>query len=96
MVPALRTHDFNDGVVVIATGGVDRDARRLVDDDHVVVFVHDADRLGSYGGFMPVKGVGDYVSVLDDGMNRRDMLTVYDDLAALYGVFLKRVSAGRE
>lgn len=64
----------------------------LVDDDHVVVFVDDADGLSGDGGFVPVEGVRDDVAVYDLVLHRGDFLAIDDDFATLYGVFLKRIS----
>lgn len=92
LVAAFCAHDFDDGVVIVAAGRVNRDAGGLVDDDYVVVFVDDADRLCSYRGFMPVESVGDYIAVVDNGLEGRDWLAVEDYFTALYGVFLDCIS----
>lgn len=96
LVPALRPHDFDNGVIIVATGGVDGDAGGLVDDYHVIVFVDYADGLGGYGRFMSMEGVGDDVAILNDRMNGGNWLAVNNHFTALYGVLLKCVSAGRE
>lgn len=95
-MPALCAHDFDDGVIIVATGRVDGDTGGLVDDYHVIVFMDYADGLGGYGRFMSVEGMGDDVAILDDGMDGGNGLAVDNNFTALYGVFLKRVSAGRE
>ncbi len=76
LVAAFRAHNLNDGVVVVAAGGMDGNAGGLGDDYYVVVFVDDANSLGGHGGFMSVEGVGDDVAVLDNGLERWDWLAV--------------------
>ena len=40
LMTPFRTHDFDDGVVVITAGRMHRNTGRFVDNNHVVVFVH--------------------------------------------------------
>ena len=87
------THDFDDGVVVVASGGVNGDAGGLVDDNHVVVFVDDANGLGGYGGFVAMESVGDYVAVFDDGVDG-GWFAIENYAAPLYGIFLDYISRG--
>ena len=68
-----------------------RHACRLVDDYHVIVFVNDANRLGSDWRLVSVKGVGNDVSVLDDCSNL-DGLTIESDVAPFYGILLKHIN----
>lgn len=48
------SHDLNDGIEVVSTGRMDWDAGRLVDDNHVVVFVDDTNRLSGHRRFVTV------------------------------------------
>jgi hypothetical protein len=63
---------------------MDRHPRRLVDDNHVVVLVNDADGSGRDGGLVSVRGVGYEVAVLEDVM-RTHGLAVDSDLAGHHG-----------
>lgn len=65
----LGAHYFDQRVVVVAAGRVDRNAGGLVDDDEVVVLVDDADGLRRYRRLVSMEGVRNYVAVFDDCMN---------------------------
>ena len=60
------THYFYNGVVIVPTRWVNRDTCWLVNDNHIVVFMNDANRLRCYGRLMAMQGVRDYVAILDD------------------------------
>ncbi len=92
LVASFCAHDLNDGVVVVTAGRVDGDTSGFVDDNHVVVFVDDGNGLSSYGGFMSVEGVRDYIAVFDNCLEGRDLLAVENDFAAQYSVFLDYIS----
>ena len=85
LVGALGAQDLDDGVVVVAAGGVDGHAGGLINDEDVVVLVDDADGLAGDGGFMAVEGVGDDLAVLDDGV-RTGRLPADGHLAVFEGL----------
>jgi hypothetical protein len=62
----------------------------FVDDNDVVIFVHDANGLGGDRGLVPVQGVGYDVAVLQSRGRGRDSMAVDDDGASLDGMFLQR------
>lgn len=66
-------HDFIHGVVIISSGRVDRYASWFVDDDHIVVFVNDTDRLCGYRRFMAVEGMRNDISILQLRVRRRQL-----------------------
>ena len=70
---------------------MNRHASRLVDNYHVVVFVDYTNRLRCDGGLMAVEGVGYYIAILNNGVDRGDSLTIDNDFTAFYGVFLSRL-----
>ena len=72
---------------------MDRYTCGLVDDNHFIIFVDDADRLRSYRWLMSMQCVGNYVAVLDDCVDAGDLLSVDYDTAALYSIFLKHLSS---
>ena len=72
---------------------MDRYTCGLVDDNHFIIFVDDADRLRSYRWLMSMQCVGNYVAVFDDCVDAGDLLSVDYDTAALYGIFLKHLSS---
>lgn len=90
-VPSLSPHNLDDGIVVVAASRVDRDTCRLVDDDHVGVFVDDADGKGGDGGFMSVHGVGYDIAVADGGVGG-DGFAIEDYVTGFDGVFLGKES----
>ena len=52
LVTSLSAHDFDDGVIVVASGRVDGYTCWLVDDDHIVVLMNCCDGLCTHGRFM--------------------------------------------
>lgn len=89
LMAAFRPHDFHHAVVVVATCGVDWHTCRLVDDNHVLVLVDDADGLRGDGGFMAMECVADDVAVLDGRGEGWDGLSVDLDGPSFYGVSLR-------
>lgn len=85
-VSSLRTHDFYDAVVVVPARGMHGHAGGLVDDDHLVVFVDDLDRLGRDGWFVAVERVADDIPVLDGRRGGLDRLAVELDGAFVDGL----------
>lgn len=63
---SFGTHDFDEGVVVVAARRMYWYTSRLVDHDHIVVFVDNTNRLRGYGRFMTVQSMRDHVSVAYD------------------------------
>jgi hypothetical protein len=57
--------DFRHGVEIVASGGMNGHARRLVDYDHIVVFVDHSNGLRRDGGLMPMEGMADDIAVLE-------------------------------
>lgn len=84
----LGTHYLDDAVVVITTSRVHRNAGRLVDDYDIIIFVQNANRQGSNWGFVAVECVGDNIAVLDDIVDRSNGLSIDDNGASLYSIFL--------
>ena len=66
--------------------------RRLVNDNHVIIFMDYADGLRSYRGLVSMQCMGDYVAVLDYCIDIGDLLSIDDHIPALYGIFLKHIS----
>lgn len=56
-IAAVRAHNLDDGVEVVAAGGVDRHPRGLVDDDEVVILVDDANGRRGAGRLMAMQRV---------------------------------------
>ena len=42
-----------------------------------------------------MQGVGDYIAVVDDGIDRCSFLAIDNDISTLNGVFLDRISVER-
>lgn len=93
VIAPFGTHDLDNRVIVVTTGGMNRYSGGLVDDNHIIILVDYSNRFGGDRGLMPVEGVGDDVSVFDEGLRGRDNLTIDDDLSSFYSVFLKRISS---
>ena len=51
---SFGAHNFDDGVVIVATRGMDGNTCRLIDDDHVIIFVDDPDGLAGDGRLVTV------------------------------------------
>lgn len=85
------THYLYNGVVVIPTRWVNGDTCWFVNDNHIIVFMNDADRLRCYGRFMAMQRVGDYVAILDDLSDRGDLQAIDYNTATLYSIFLNPV-----
>lgn len=83
----LRAHDLDNGIMVVAAGGVNWNACRLVDDDKVVIFVDYGEGFAAYGGFVAVEGVGNYVAIFYD-CSGRDRFAVYYYYAPFNCIFL--------
>lgn len=58
--------DHDDSVESVPAGWMDGDAGGLINDDEVVVFVHDPDWTGGDWGLVFMSAVGDLVAVADD------------------------------
>jgi hypothetical protein len=58
------------GVIVVASGGMDRHTSRLVDDHHIVVFVDHSDGLRRDRRLMPVECMADNIAILDLSFGR--------------------------
>lgn len=88
---SLRPHYLHNAIVIVSSRRVNWHASRLVYDDDVFVFVHDADRLGCYGWFMAVEGVRDDVTVLNFRCNGFDRFAIELDCALLnrFGVVFR-------
>jgi len=84
----LSAHDLDDGIVVIASRGMYWYACRLVNDDHVVVFVHRANWRRRDRRLMAMQGMTYDIAVLDDGVDRRHLFAVQVYRARFYGSFL--------
>lgn len=65
---AFCSEDLGKGVVVISPSGMYRHAGRFVDYDQSLIFVGYPNRLGCYGRFVPVEGVGYDIAVFDDSL----------------------------
>lgn len=65
---------------------------RFVYNDHIIIFVDNADWSARHRRLVPVKSVRYYIAVLDDVVDRRDWITIHNDLTALDGVFLEHIS----
>lgn len=65
---ALRAHDLEHGVVVVATSGVDGHTGGLVNDNQIVILVDDTNLFPGDGGFVTVQSMRDDLAVLDDGI----------------------------
>ena len=88
-MPALCSHDLHHTVVVVPSCGMHWHAGGLVDDNHTLVFVHDADGLCGDRRLVSMQGMADYIAVLHMRVDRLKWLAVDLDLACLYGIFLK-------
>lgn len=77
---------------MVPAGGVDGDARGLVNHNDIVVFVDDSNLVAGDGGFMAVEGMRDDFAVLDDGVGGRDF-AVDGDLAIRKGLYLMSLAA---
>lgn len=88
----FRTHDFDKRIEIVATSGMYRYTCRLVDDDHIIVFVNYSNRCRGHGGLMTVQGMRYHIAVLDDVLDSWHSVAIDDDIASLYSVFLKRLS----
>ena len=75
---------------------MDRYTCRLVDDNHVIIFVYYTDRLRSHRRLMSMQCVGYYVAVPDDCVDAGYLLSIDDHTAALYGIFLKHISQDQD
>ena len=87
-IPAIATicpHNLDDGVEVVSTSRMYGHARRLVDDNHVVILVDDTDGLRGTRGLVAVESVGYDVAVLDYCFDARHRLAIEDDAALFYG-----------
>lgn len=62
--------DFDNRVVIVATGGVNGHACRLVDNNDVVVFVDHSNGLRRDGGLMSMKRVADDVAIIQRRIGR--------------------------
>lgn len=65
---ALRAHDLEHGVVVVATGGVDGHTSGFINDNQIVIFVDNTNLFPGDGGFVTVQGMRDDLAVLDNGV----------------------------
>jgi hypothetical protein len=63
-------------------------ARRLVDDDHIVVFVNHSNGLRSDGRLMPMKRVADNIAIFYLRIGRRDGFPVDVYCSTFYCCFL--------
>lgn len=65
---------------------------RFVYDDHIIIFVDNADRLARHRRLVTMESVRYYIAVLDDGIDRRDRITIENNLTTLYSIFLEHIS----
>ena len=88
LVTSLSAHDLDHGVVVVSSRWMYWYASGFVDDDHIVVFVHGADRLSSDWRLMSMQRMADDVAIFDNRTDRRHLFAVQMYRAGFYGSFL--------
>lgn len=88
LMGSLSAHDLYYAVVVVASSRVHRNPGRFVDDDHVIVLMHDADRLGGYRWLVSVEGMGYHVAIFDFESRPRNGFAVDLDLPGFNRIFL--------
>lgn len=93
MVTPFCAHDFYDRVIVVATCWVDGDTGWLIYNDHIVVLVNYSYGLSGHRRLVSVQGMGDYVSILDNGIDVWDLLAIDHNISTFYSVFLDLVSS---
>ena len=76
---SLCPHDLYDRIVVVATGRMYRYSCRLVDDDHAIVFVYDANRLGGNGRFVSMQGIRNQITISNDDVFSDFLAINFDD-----------------
>ena len=82
------THYLYDRVVIISTRWVNGDTCWLVNDNYIIVFMDDANRLRCYRRFMAMQCMGDNIAVLDDFPDRGDLQAIDYNFATLNSFFL--------
>jgi hypothetical protein len=90
-VPAIapvRTQDLDNRVEVVATSRVHRHASWLVNDDKIIILMHNSDGFRCYRRLVAVEGVGDHIAVLYDCLGGRNGLAVKHDAPFDNGFFL--------
>lgn len=89
----FRSQDFRKGVIIVSSCRVHGNSSWFVDNNQAFVFVNNPNRLGCYGRFVPVEGMADYISILDNCLRRWDGFAVQVDCSrcdcALLGALVK-------
>jgi hypothetical protein len=66
VLASFGNEELDDGVVVVAASWMHGDASRLVDDNHVIILVDDADGVRCHRRLVAMHRVRDHFSILED------------------------------
>lgn len=91
-VVSLPPYDFDQGVVIVSTSRMHRNASGFVDDHKILALMNDANRFSGDGRLMPMHCVANDVSIAHYMINLSDQSIVDLYCTTLYSFFLLAVS----
>ena len=70
---------------------MNRNPRRFVDNNHLIIFVYDSDRCRGDRGFVSMESMGDDIAVFDNVSCGRDYFAIDNDGATSNRIFLHKL-----